>query len=396
MRKLWHITTICIAIGMLWGPLVAQAQKQSKLPDIIRIWTYGTGSTGYYSAMGIAGTATNILGVDVRSMGAPTDITRYDALRKGMGEFVLISSISYWLASRGYLDYADPANWGPQRLRLVYGGQNFHMGVMTHADSGIKTMSDLKGKRFPYAPGNPVGNRFNLAFLRFGNLTWDDVKKINFASWSDCMRSVVKGDCDAAGTTLTTAAARETAASPRGIYVIPMPFEDKEGWKRVRDECPVIQQHYATRGAGASPQKPVPNVSYKQPFACYDKLSDDVAYAFVKALWEGYEDFKGKTADLIDWDHNCTLGKGHLEQYSIPLHEGAIRFFKEKGLWTERTEKWQQERLMIESKVHTLWAIAPEIAKREGISVGQKGWDEWWEKYCRSELAKLELKYAYP
>ena len=395
MRKLNSLIIAVCVFFLITGVVSIErvtGQTQTKLPQSLRIWTYGTASASYYACMGMAPTIQKITGMTVRVLPAGTDPARFAALKKGEGDMVLISDSSYWSASRGYLDYANP-EWGPQKLRLVYGGQIFNMGVMTTADSGIKAMSDIKGKKFPYVPGNPSGNLFNGAFLAFGGLTWDDVRIIRLGSWDDAMRSVVRGQCDAAGTTFTTAACTETAAGPRGIYLIPMPFTDKQAWARLKAVMPFARPHLNTRGPGLSSQRTHEGTGYRNPFASYDSLPDDVAYAFAKAAYNGYEEFKDKFVDLKDFSPDCVVE--NITDYVLPLHPGSIRFFKEIGKWTDKAQKWQEERLLIEKELERLWVEAPSAAVTKGIKLGDKSWPEFWEAFSKEKMGKLKLVYAF-
>ena len=62
-------------------------------------------------------------------------------------------------------------------------------------------------------------------------------------------------------------------------------------------------------------------------WATHDQLDDDVAYAIVKALYENTDTLakvhvKGK---------EISLAKA-LESVSIPVHPGAAKYYKEKGI----------------------------------------------------------------
>ena len=370
-----------------------QAQSPAGLPKVLRIWTYGTGSTSYYNSMGMAQTIGKLSGMTVRVMPAGTDTARFAALKKGEGDMVLISDSSYWSASRGYLDYADPA-WGPQKLRMVYGGQKFNMGVMTTANSGIKKMSDIKGKRFPYVPGNPAGNLFNQAFLAYGGLNWSDVRVVRFGSWDDAMRSVVRGQSDACGTTLTTAACIETAAGPKGIYLIPMPPDEKEAWARFHSVMPFGQPNLNKRGGGVSPDRPHQGCGYHSPYASYDSLPDQIAYAFAKAAYNGYEEFKDRHVDLKEYSPE-SVSEHMITDYVLPMHPGSIKFFKEIGKWSGKMQQWQEERLLIEKELLKLWSEASAAATAKGIKVGDKEWPDFWQAFSREKVGKLKFRFAF-
>ena len=70
------------------------------------------------------------------------------------------------------------------------------------------------------------------------------------------------------------------------------------------------------------------------------------------------------------------------------FHRGAVKFFKEKGVWTDESEAWNQARLARHAAVIDAWDDALEsynamrAAEREKgnkIKAG-KGWTEWWTK----------------
>jgi len=370
--------------------------KNPKLPNMLRIWTHGSGTTGYYSAMGMGPVIQERTGMLVRLVPAESDVARFmgaKQLAKGsQSSVLLLTDASTWTASRAALDFAAP-QWGPQKVRLIYGGTGLHMGVMTRADSGIKVMSDLKGKRWPRLLGYPAVDLFHNAFLAFGGLTNDDVKLVTYSSWSDAMRSVLRGECDATGTTFTTAAAVETAAGPHGIYHIPMPPDDKKAWDRFHEYMPFAHPHLNTRGGGLSPENPHHGMSYREPYSGYAHVPDEVVYAFAKAAYEGYDDFKDKHSDLVDFSPDCTVE--HITEYPIPMHPGSIKFFKEIGKWNDKAQKWQEERLLLEEEIEKAWLEAPFAAEKVGINLGGKGWVDFWEKFRNERLSKLDLKYAY-
>lgn len=392
IRIITFLAFLLIILG-LFSIKEGLTQTPQELPKVLRIWTYGTGSTSYYNSMGMSQTIQKLSGMTVRVMPAGTDTARFAALKKGEGDMVLISDSSYWSASRGYLDYADPA-WGPQKLRMVYGGQIFNMGVMTTADSGIKKMSDIRGKRFPYVPGNPAGNLFNQGYLAYGGLNWSDVKIVRFGSWDDAMRSVVRGQSDACGTTLTTAACIETAAGPKGIYLIPMPPDDKEAWARLQSVTPFARPNLNKRGGGVSPDHPHQGSGYHSPYASYDSLPEQIAYAFAKAAYNGYEEFKNRHVDLKEYGPE-SVSEDMITDYVLPMHPGCIKFLKEIGKWSGKMQQWQEERLLIEKELLKLWSEAPAAAAAKGIKVGDKEWPDFWQAFSREKIGKFKFRYAY-
>jgi len=73
--------------------------------------------------------------------------------------------------------------------------------------------------------------------------------------------------------------------------------------------------------------KDIETLAVRAIWATHAELSDDIAYAVTKALYENVETLakvhvKGKEISL----------KTALESVSIPLHPGAERYYREKGI----------------------------------------------------------------
>ena len=58
------------------------------------------------------------------------------------------------------------------------------------------------------------------------------------------------------------------------------------------------------------------------------KVPDDVVYALVKAVFENFDEFKKLHPAFANLDQKDMVKNG----LSAPLHPGAVKYFKEKGL----------------------------------------------------------------
>jgi len=70
-------------------------------------------------------------------------------------------------------------------------------------------------------------------------------------------------------------------------------------------------------------------------------LSDDAAYELVKAWWDYYKELEPIHPQFKGWIPEVYVTK----LATIPYHPGAIKFYKEKGIWTTEYDK-MQERLL--------------------------------------------------
>ncbi len=77
---------------------------------------------------------------------------------------------------------------------------------------------------------------------------------------------------------------------------------------------------------------------------------------------------------MPDW----AISKSGRTPAGAPFHEGAIRYLKEKGIWTAQDDQWNSKSLAHVKKVQELWKVTVQEAKSKGI--GEKDFTEYWLK----------------
>lgn len=354
------------------------------------VWTaYDLGSTGYAEATGISNALKKRYGTRVRIIPSGTSIGRMLPLVTGKAKYGFLASEAFFAAEGSY-DFAAE-QWGPQDIRVVI-GRVASVGFAVAGDIGVKEISDLRGKRIGFVKGNPSVNVKNEAYLAFGGLTLADVEPVWFGSYSAMKTAVLANQLDAFGSATTSANMREIEASPRGITWPNFRPENKDGWKAMTDVLSFTAPYYETKGAGISDEKPVWLVGFRYPVvSVYRKsVGDDEAYNFVKALDESFEDYSKTTASSFNW----ALEKAARPPYDAPAHDGTIRYLKEKGLWRDEDQAWQDKRLArlnavlaaweeTQGEFHD-WRVAEEA---KGNKVDAKdAWPEYWEKARKEKL----------
>lgn len=197
--------------------------------------------------------------------------------------------------------------------------------IIVPENSPIRTLTDLKGKSVAVgAPGsgNEMCSRFLLKAI---GLTYDDIDE-KFISSAQMMDALKDGQIDAAmptyqypnssitDMTLTTKVrfigftpeqAKKFVDDTPGYYAYTM---KKDDYKGVETDILVP----AFRGI----------VVLKK-----DTLTEEEAYNLVKALWEFRDEWKGAHAQTSE----ITLDQ-QLKGWSVQLHAGAYKYYKEKGL----------------------------------------------------------------
>ncbi|MCA8926965.1 MAG: TAXI family TRAP transporter solute-binding subunit [Alphaproteobacteria bacterium] len=368
----------------LAGVTSAALAAEPQLPKTM-VWTaYDLGSSGYAEATGMANAFKKKFGTRIRIIPAGTSIGRLLPLVTGKASFGFLANEAYFAAEGSY-DFADE-QWGPQDIRIVLGKPTSN-AIAVAGDAGIKTVYDLKGKRLGYVKGNPSVNVKQDAYLAFAGLTRADVDVVWFGSYSALKTAVLANQIDGFSSVTTSANMREIEASPRGLWYAEVPADDKEGWKKLTDVIDFAKPMVETQGAGLSKEHPANILQLRYPMVTvYPKdVSADDAYNFIKAADMAFDDYKNTTATGEFW----AVDKAGPPPYDAPAHEGTIRYLKEKGIWTDEHQAWQDARLARLNKYLELWGDAQgeflswrEAEAAKGNKVNAKdAWPEYWEKY---------------
>jgi uncharacterized protein len=76
----------------------------------------------------------------------------------------------------------------------------------------------------------------------------------------------------------------------------------------------------------------------------HEKASDEMAYLISKTLWENNAEFEKVHKLLKDWTPSRFVSKNAM----IPYHPGAVKFYREKGVWDEGMDRLQK--VLLEKK----------------------------------------------
>ncbi len=212
--------------------------------------------------------------------------------------------------------------------------------IAVRADSDMHAIKDLKGKRLASDYGAiPNSRNFVTVALISGGLTWDDVIKVPVSSHMDGIKALREGRVDATfGFSPTASLVREVDAAI-GLRFI--------GYEVNPEEIPEF--HELLPGDKGKLLKP-PLAALKneqwgveQPFWYLSSthFSDEFIYQLLKVVWDNYQEIQPIHPIMKGFSHERMLG----HEPTMPYHPGAVRFFKEKGVWTDKLEQKQKELL---------------------------------------------------
>ena len=340
------------AAGVLGSAGIRPAHAQQNLPNLptTMIWScYDVGAAGYVEASAVADAMGKKYGTRVRLLPSGSSQGRVKPVIQGRASHGWLATELYF-AVEGLYEYAA-GDVGPQDLRTLMGRVN-SLSIAVTKDSGINSIADLKGKPFAYARANTSVNAKIDPILAFAGMTIDDLDLIEFPGYGQTMKALVEGRAVAGGFAPSSSGLRELEASPQGIRWLELDPNDKEGWARVRKAVPFVEPFKETIGAGLSEENGVWMLGYRYPMITVraDAAADEV-YAVTKAVVETFDMYKDANKVAPRWDPKLA-GKPPMD---AALHEGAIRYFKEIGLWQPDYQTWQEGMLARHEGLQQAW-----------------------------------------
>jgi TRAP transporter TAXI family solute receptor len=366
----------CAALAAALTPAAHAAEIM--LPSQLAWTAYGTGSAGYNQSVAIGSALKNKLGVDLRVLPGKNDVARTEPLRQGKVHFSATGVGGSFMAQEGVFAFGGK-RWGPQQVRVLIAnnGGAINLAVGVAGDAGVKEYADLKGKRVAWVKGAPALNVNVTAYLAYAGLTWDDVVKVEFGGFSDSWKGMVNGQVDAAFASTNSGKAYEMAASPRGLVWPRIHHGDKDGIARLQGVASFFTPNVATVGANIDGGPGYEGAGYAYPVlvAMVDQ-DEELVYNMTRAMVELFDEFKGKAPGINGWH----LDKQNY-QWVAPFHGGAIRYYKEKGLWSDAAQA-HNDKLVARQK-----ALADAWTALAAKGVADDAWQSEWQK-ARLEALK--------
>lgn len=311
-------------------------------------------------------------------------------LKTGRADYTFAANELFFAAEAGY-EFGTREWGGPQDLRLVLAPPKA-LGMASAKDANIFKPADLKGKRLGYVKGSPSVNVKMDAYLAFAGLSRGDVEVVWLSNSARGSKdALINNQVDAVTYTTNSPAMKEVEMSPRGLRWVEFDPQDKAGWARLQAIMPAITPRHDTEGEAMSVNNPVNIMGWKYPqVACYASRDPDQVYAFIKALDESYSIYKDAHPDMKNL--NITLaGKTPAD---VPFHDGAIRYLKEKKIWTAADEEWQEKRIARIKTVENAWSKATkefpswmQSQKAQGKATDEaEAWGDFWEMYRAQKI----------
>jgi hypothetical protein len=317
------ILVAVIALGMVLAGGAVPADAQQKFITI------GTGRvTGVYYAAG--GAICRLLNKDRKAHGIRCSVEstggsvfNINTIRAGELDFGLAQSDWQFHAYKGSSAFKDRGAF--DELRAVFSVHPEPFTVLARAEAGVKTFADFKGKRFNV--GNPgSGTRASMEEL---------LKAMGWTLKDFSLAAELKADehgaalCD-----------NKIDGFYYGVGHPSANIQDPTtacGARLVPVTGPAVDTlvkgnpfyAYATIPGGIYKNNPEPTKTYGvlATMVTSTKVPADVVYQVVKAVFDNFDEFKKLHPAFAHLEPKDMVKNG----LSAPLHDGAIKYYKEKG-----------------------------------------------------------------
>ena len=309
--------TMAVIAGAALASSAALAQQQ-----FVNILTGG--QSGVYYPMGVA--LSQIYAKSIPNVRATAQVTKASAenlnlLQAGRGELALALADSVSDAWKGEAEAGFPKKL--DKLRGLSGTYSNYIQIVANADSGIKTLADLKGKRISVGAAKS-GTELNArAIFKAAGLTYADLAKVEYLPFGESVELIKNRQLDATlqSAGLGVASIRDLSTSVN-IVVVPVPADMVAKVGDAAYQTAVIPANTYTGQTQDVPTAAIPNF-----LVTHSGVSDELAYQMAKQMYENI--------DTLYAAHNAAKAikrENAIKGMPVPLHPGAERYYREVGL----------------------------------------------------------------
>lgn len=317
MRMFKWVAVATVAVSAAFsGPVMAQKTQ------FVNILTGG--QSGVYYPLGVA--LSQIYAKSIPNVKATAQVTKASAenmnlLQAGRGELALALADTVADAWNGSEEAGFPKKL--DKLRGLSATYNNYVQIVANADSGITSLADLKGKRISVGAARS-GTELNArAVFKAAGITYDDLAKVEYLPFGESVELMKNRQLDATlqSAGLGVASIRDLATAVK-IVVIPVPADVVQKIGNAAYQPSVIPANTYEGQTSDIPTAAIPNFLVTQ-----SDVSDDLAYAMTKALYENL--------DTMYAAHNAAKAiklENAVKGMPVPIHPGAERYYREVGL----------------------------------------------------------------
>lgn len=298
-----------------------EGQEEAKTLRV-SLATGGTAGTYYPIGSGITAVITKYVdGVEATAESTGASVANSKMLRDGEIEFILCSASTALSAYKGEETFEGKPVDNMRGISSLY-PEVFQFVALD--GSGIEKVTDLKGKKVAVGAAGSGTERISKLLLQAHGITYDDIDA-QFLGFGEAVTALKDRliDCAIVGSGLPTSAVVDASAS-LDINLLEV---DKTLMESAIEEYKFLKFETIPEGTYNGVNKDILTVATPALFIAREDMDEEVVYNITKALFENIEELERVHAQ----GKNVKLETA-TEAMSVPLHPGAERYYKEKGI----------------------------------------------------------------
>lgn len=290
----------------------------------------GTGAiTGVYYPAGGAicrlvnrGRKDHGLRCSVESTGG--SVSNLNAIRSKMLDFAIVQSDWQYHAYYGSGFFADQKPFSD--LRSVFSLYTETLAIAVKSNSGIKSIAQLKDKRVNYGVKGSGMYATMEMLMNAQGFNESSFKEVTYLNPSEQPKALCDGEIDAmVYMSGNPNGVLQEAAQTCGIKILSIPHNVMD---KVIEKNSFYVKSYIPGGMYPRNPKNIDTFGVRSVLVTTSKMSDSVVYEVVKAVLDNFDNFKTLHPVFSSLNKRSMLRSG-----DIPLHDGSIKYFREKNLF---------------------------------------------------------------
>jgi TRAP transporter TAXI family solute receptor len=317
-----HIRTLAFALAAIVGlsaPAAAQTYAIGANPQ---------GSMFYAAAAALAKVGVDKTGLQFRVAPYSGSSTYIPKVNSGELAFGMSNGAEYSFAYGGTELFKGHENKNLRSVMFTFALTN---GFAVRNDSNIKTAADLKGKKVPgiYSSGK-IFAYLQRAWLAASGMTEEDVTIVPASNFVVGVKAFMDGRTDAAYVPFNSGIGKQAMAKiPGGWHYLStgtVPNADDKAEAALPTARTVIIK--PGKNATGVMGKPTTLIAIDVAMFTNKDVPDEVVYKLVKTVYDGKADLAKALGAFARFDPKHMVRKS-----VVPYHPGAIKAYKELGLW---------------------------------------------------------------
>jgi len=251
-------------------------------------------------------------------------VSNLNAIHSDTIDFGVVQSDWQYHAYNGSGFFADQKPF--RELRSVFSLYTETFTIAVRADSGIKKLDDIVGRRVNFGPEGSGMYATMEVLMSVKGWNKSTFKAIDYLQPSEQPRALCQGKIDVM---------IYASGNPNGVLQeatqlckVKILSIDSKTVNKLIDKNSFYVKSSIPGGMYSGNLKNVNTFGVKASLVTSDKMDENIVYNITKAVFDNFNNFKTlhPVFSSLEKEHMITEGN------SAPLHKGAKKYFKEEGL----------------------------------------------------------------